>query len=165
MGLDITSIDVHALLAGILSLTRERVGTLPLEVGFDCPTDIGTIEGDERRLRQVLFNLISNALKFTPKTGIISISAKRGDGEIGITIADTGIGIPREDQKRIFEKFERGRSRGEQSGPGLGLPLVKSFVELHGGRIELESEAGQGTAVTCWLPIIHPADSDEDSGE
>ncbi len=161
MGLDITSIDVHALLAGILSLTRERVGALPLEVGFDCPTDIGTIEGDERRLRQVLFNLISNALKFTPKTGLISISAKRREGEIGITIADTGIGIPREDQKRIFEKFERGRSRGEQSGPGLGLPLVKSFVELHGGRIELVSEAGQGTAVTCWLPITHPPDPED----
>lgn len=161
MALDITTIDVHALLAGILSLTRERVGAVSMEVGFDCPTDIGTIEGDERRLRQVLFNLISNALKFTPKTGLISISARRGDGEVAITIADTGVGIPREDQKRIFEKFERGRGRGEQSGPGLGLPLVKSFIELHGGRIELVSEAGQGTAVTCWLPVTHPVEAEE----
>ena len=119
------------------------------------------IDGDERRIRQVLFNLISNALKFTPRTGVISISAKRVDGEIGITIADNGIGIPLEDQKRVFEKFERGRSRGEQSGPGLGLPLVKSFVELHGGHIELVSEAGQGTAITCWLPIEHPADTQD----
>ena len=161
MALDIAPIDVHAMLAGILSLTRERIGALPIEVDFDCPTDIGMIEGDERRVRQVLFNLISNALKFTPKTGLISISAKRVDDEIGITIADNGIGIPREDQKRVFEKFERSRSRGEQSGPGLGLPLVKSFVELHGGHIDLVSDPGQGTAITCWLPINHPADVEE----
>jgi signal transduction histidine kinase len=160
MALDITTIDVHGLLAGILSLTRERTGALQLEIGFDCATDIGTIEGDERRLRQVLFNLISNALKFTPKNGLLSLAARRVGAEIGITVSDSGIGIPYEDQQRIFEKFERGRTRSEQTGPGLGLPLVKSFVELHGGRVELVSEPGEGTAVTCWLPITRPRAAD-----
>jgi signal transduction histidine kinase len=71
---------------------------------------------------------------------------------VALVVADTGVGVPHEDQARIFEKFERGNPHARQSGPGLGLSLVKSFIELHGGRIELESRPGRGTTVTCYLP-------------
>ncbi len=105
---------------------------------------------DERRLKQALFNLVSNALKFTLPGGTITLSAYREGGRVALVVADTGVGVPEQDQTRIFERFERGNPRG-QSGPGLGLSLVKSFIELHGGTVELDSRPGVGTTVTCWL--------------
>jgi signal transduction histidine kinase len=107
---------------------------------------------DEKRLRQALFNLMSNAIKFTPANGSVSLTARRVKSEVGISVTDTGIGIEAEQLKRVFEKFERGQSGTRSTGAGLGLSLVKSFIELHGGRVEIESVPQQGTTVTCWLP-------------
>lgn len=151
MTLETEPVDIHTLLASVLALTRERARKQNLNLEFDCPPEIGSIIADERRLKQALFNLMSNAIKFTPSGGTIAIRARRLDGEVALSVTDTGIGIPREQQQRVFEKFERGNPQARQSGAGLGLSLVKSFIELHGGRVEMESTPGQGTRVTCYL--------------
>jgi signal transduction histidine kinase len=135
----------------VLSLTRERARKQGLKLEFDCPTDLGALVADERRLKQALFNLISNALKFTPPGGTVTLAARRAGSRVALIVADTGVGVAREDQARIFEKFERGSPNARQSGPGLGLSLVKSFVELHGGTVEMDSRPGSGTTVTCYL--------------
>jgi len=154
MTLETQEVDIHAMMSSVLALSRERARNQNLALNFDCPADIGTIRGDERRLKQALFNLISNAIKFTPGGGNITLSARRHDGEVALAVVDTGVGVPQEDQARIFEKFERGNPQARQSGPGLGLSLVKSFIELHGGRVELDSSPGSGTAVTCYLAAV-----------
>ena len=151
MTLETQEVDIHTLMSSVLSLSRERARKQNLKLEFDCPTDIGTLVADERRLKQALFNLISNALKFTPSGGTVTLAARRTADRIALIVADTGVGVPREDQARIFEKFERGSPNARQSGPGLGLSLVKSFIELHGGAVEMDSRPGSGTTVTCYL--------------
>lgn len=152
--LDRTPVDVHAMLAGVLTLTRERAKHLQLNLAFDCPHDIGVVTLDEARIRQALFNLLSNAIKFTPPGGTITLGARRIGVEVALSVSDTGIGIAAELQAKVFESFERGQTDGRQVGAGLGLTLVQKFVEMHGGRVELDSAAGGGTCVTCWLPAI-----------
>jgi len=133
----------------VLNLQQAQARNLGLRLEFDCPPTIGTVPGDERRLKQVMFSLVSNALKFTPTGGSVTVAARREGERVALLVSDTGIGVAAEDQARIFEKFERGNTR--QSGAGLGLALVKSFIELHGGSVELRSSPGEGTTVTCWL--------------
>src|SRR6202035_708258 len=101
-------IDVSAMLNSVLSLTRERARSRDLEIDLRCPPEIGIVEGDERRLKQALFNLISNAVKFTPPGGAIRLEATRREDALFLTVTDTGVGIPLADQARVFEKFERG---------------------------------------------------------
>ncbi len=147
--------DLHDLLSSVLTLTRERVRKKGLALEFDCPINIGSIMADSRRLKQALFNIMSNSVKFTPEGGSITVSARRTDDKVMLTFTDTGIGISNADQSRIFNNFERGTSqdaRQSGAGVGLGLSLVRNFIELHGGHVELESEEGVGTKVTCILP-------------
>jgi PAS domain S-box-containing protein len=154
------SVDVHALLVNTQNLVRERARERRLAVVIDCPPEIGAIQADERRLTQALFNLISNAVKFTPEGGTLTLRADRGEEEMQLSVADTGVGIHPQDRERVFGKFERGRLAAaltnREQGAGLGLSLVKSLVELHGGWIDLESEVNEGTTVTCHLPIVAP---------
>jgi signal transduction histidine kinase len=152
MMLETEHIDIHSLMASVLALTRERARKQNLNLEFDCAPDLGTLTADERRLKQALFNLISNAIKFTPPGGTIRLEAHRNGEEVALVVADNGSGIPSDQQARVFEKFERG-AHARQSGAGLGLSLVKSFVELQGGRVEMKSESGSGTTVTLYLPI------------
>src|SRR6266849_903198 len=163
MALETENIDIHTLMASVLALTRERARKQNINLEFDCPHDLGTLTADERRLKQALFNVISNAIKFTPAGGTIRLSASRDDGEVTLVVADTGVGIPSEDQARVFEKFERGNPQARQSGAGLGLSLVKSFIELHGGRVEIVSEANKGTTITLFLPADPTANQSEPS--
>jgi signal transduction histidine kinase len=168
MTLETTDLDIHTLMSSVLSLTRERARKQNLKLDFDCPTDIGSLVGDERRLKQALFNLISNAIKFTPAGGTVRLAARRAGDRVSLIVADTGIGVPREDQARVFEKFERGNPSARQSGPGLGLSLVKSFIELHGGTVEMDSRPGVGTTVTCYLnaaPVPIEAAARRSAGE
>jgi signal transduction histidine kinase len=151
MQIEMLDVDIHALMSSVLTFTRERARNQGLKLEFDCDTTIGTILADERRLKQALFNLVSNALKFTPSGGTVTLAAYRAPGRVALVVADTGVGVRAEDKARIFEKFERGDPQARQSGPGLGLSLVKSFIELHGGTVELDSHPGSGTTVTCWL--------------
>lgn len=148
-------VAIHEMLDEVFTLTRERARNLEIDLKFSCPPDIGTIEADRRRLKQALFNLISNALKFTPAGGTVTVEAKRTAQALELIVTDTGIGIPEADQARMFEKFERG---AHQSSAGLGLSLVRSLIELHGGSVALESEPGRGTRVACRLPIDRSGD-------
>jgi len=153
MALKLETVDIHAMLVNVLTLTRERARDRNLQLKFVCPPNIGTLYADQRRLRQAMFNLISNSIKFTPEGGTITVAARREDGEVLLSVADTGIGVPREDQERVFEKFVRGESQQVRpTGAGLGLSLVKSFIELHGGRVVMKSAPNVGTEVTCHLP-------------
>jgi signal transduction histidine kinase len=127
-----------------------------LRLSVEYAAEMPVLEGDGRRLKQALCNLVSNAIKFTPAGGSIKLAA-RLDGELTVlTVTDTGVGIPAEDQARVFEAFARARPFGvgrmRRSGPGLGLSLVKHIFELHGGRVWLESSPGRGTTVVCTLP-------------
>ena len=124
--------------------------------GSTCRREIGSVRGDPRRLKQALFNLLSNAFKFTPAGGEVTLAARRVEGGVALSVSDTGPGVPSEDFARIFDKFERGNAPAHKSGVGLGLALVKSIVELHGGRVELNSVAGIGTAVMCFVPDAPP---------
>ena len=150
MALETSRINVHEMLQDVLYLTRERATNQDLDIELHCPSDIGVITADERQLKQALFNLISNAIKFTPPGGAIRIAAERQDNEMSLSVADTGIGIAVCDQARMFEKFERGAGH---LGAGLGLALVKSVIELHRGTVTIESGTGEGTRIICRLPI------------
>jgi signal transduction histidine kinase len=158
MTLETGRVDIHDMLEGMLTLTRERARNQNLDLTLICQGDIGVIDADERRLKQALFNLISNAIKFTPPGGSIRLAAARettaqGD-DLVLSVSDTGVGIPMADQARIFEKFERGDPTLRQTGAGLGLSLVKSLIELHGGTVTIESSAEKGTIVRCHLPTV-----------
>jgi signal transduction histidine kinase len=166
MQLELTTVDLGALLSGLQMLVGERARNRELTLEMDCQPDIGTVVADERRLKQAIYNLISNAIKFTPQGGRITVSARRENGEIVITVADTGIGIAPEHQARVFEKFAQVGAQGRQGGAGLGLALVKSLIELHGGSVALESEPDSGTRVICRIPAraeppTFPADGSE----
>jgi signal transduction histidine kinase len=150
--LELDTVELHTVLAGVLALIRERARRKGLELDFDCPPDIGWIVADEKRLKQVVFNLLSNAVRFTPPRGTVGLAAERRGDDIAIIVSDNGIGIPQGDQDRMFDTFER---RGDGAGAGLGLSLVKRFVEMHGGRVDIESAPGKGTAITCILPAGH----------
>ncbi len=152
MALEPNLFDPYPVIGGILALTRERARRQNLTVEMDCPPDIGGIVADERRIKQVLFNLISNAIKFTPPGGRILVTARRAGDDVTLVVSDNGIGIPEPQQTVVFEKFRKSGSGTRQPGIGVGLALVRSFVELHGGTVALHSATGQGTTVTCTLP-------------
>ncbi len=138
------------------AFVRERAGRHGIELSVDVPADLGTLVADERKVRQVLLNLLSNAVKFTPDGGWIGVTARRADGEIQVSVRDTGIGIAPADQATVFEEFRQVGKASDRSreGTGLGLTLAKRFVELHGGRIWFESELGKGTTFTFALPVV-----------
>ena len=153
MALELDTVDVHGMLASVFALVRERARAKTIELEFDCPASVGWIVGDEKRLKQVVFNLLGNAVNFTGAGGRVRLGAVSEGGEVLITIADTGVGMAPADRDRLFRPFERGPAAGDrQDGAGLGLPLVVRFIELHGGTVEVETAPGKGTTITCRLP-------------
>ncbi|SOD99038.1 sensor histidine kinase [Caenispirillum bisanense] len=149
LALELDAFDVGAALASVLALTRESLRRKSVTMHFDCPPDTGWMVADEKRVKQVLYHLLSNAVRFTPQGGSVTLAAQRDGADVVFTVADTGAGIPPADQDFMFDTFARGPG---SPGHGLGLALVKSFVELHGGSVELVSVPGEGTTVTCRLP-------------
>jgi signal transduction histidine kinase len=137
-----------------VTLVKECAGRHGIALRLDIDPALGEVAGDERKIKQVLLNLLSNAVKFTPDGGRISLKAGRRDGAVEISVADTGIGIAPDDQAAIFEEFRQvGSDERRREGTGLGLTLAKKFVELHGGRIWVESELGRGSTFTFTLPV------------
>jgi signal transduction histidine kinase len=137
-----------------ISMVREQATAEGVQVTLHRNGGFDVVSGDERRIRQVIFNLLSNAVKFTPEGGEVDVSAARIDGEMRVSVADSGPGVAEEDIDRIFEEFqqtEAGARQGE--GTGLGLALSKRFVEMHGGRIWCESEVGKGSTFEFTLPL------------
>lgn len=154
MTLDLEVVEIPAMLQGIANLIRERTRQKHLSLAVECPPDIGSLELDERRAKHALLNLLGNAIEFTPDHGTIVLSARRDTGEMALSVTDNGVGIPDDQQSRIFDMFVRGKSPiGHRRGAGLGLSLVKNFIDLHGGRVEIESAPGAGTTVTCFFPL------------
>ncbi|MGH2830534.1 MAG: sensor histidine kinase, partial [Actinomycetota bacterium] len=126
------------------------------------PKDLPPVLADPRRLREILLNLVDNAVKYTPEGGTVEISAHALDGAVAIAVADTGIGIPPGTGDRVFEPFFRAegvRTQQGQASSGLGLAVVKRLVEAHGGRIDYESAPGAGTTFTFTVPTVDGAAS------
>ena len=142
-----------------LAFIRDRAAAHAIQIAADIPADLPTVTADERKIRQVVLNLLSNAVKFTPDGGWIGITSRTTDGQLEVSVKDTGIGIPPEDQAAVFEEFRQVGQRSDRSreGTGLGLTLAKRFVELHGGRIWVESEVGKGSTFSFAIPLERPA--------
>ena len=137
-----------------VSMVREQATTEGVQVTLHRNGTLEVVSGDERRIRQVIFNLLSNAVKFTPEGGEVDVSATQVDGEMRVSVADSGPGIGAEDLDRIFEEFQQTEAGARQrEGTGLGLALSKRFVEMHGGRIWCESELGKGSTFEFTLPM------------
>ena len=142
----------EALERGIV-MVRERATRDGVQVVVTDVPEVDTVVGDERRVRQVIFNLLSNAVKFTPVGGEVDVSAIQVNGEVRVAVSDTGPGIAPEDHDRIFEEFQQTEAGAAQrEGTGLGLALSKRLVELHGGRIWVDSELGHGSTFVFTLP-------------
>ena len=154
MELDVESFDVPAALDNAMTLVRERAQRHGIALSLQVAPDIGTLRADERKFKQILLNLLTNAVKFTPDGGKVDVHAGLVDGVLQVAVADTGIGIAPEDQAAVFEEFRQvGRHyTNKQEGTGLGLALTKRFVELHGGSLTLQSEPGKGSTFTFTLP-------------
>ncbi|MBA2447097.1 MAG: GAF domain-containing protein [Chloroflexi bacterium] len=136
-----------------LTMLKERASRHGITLGLELEPDLDLIEADERKVKQVVFNLLSNAVKFTPDGGHVAVMARRTDDELQIAVSDTGVGIAPEDQARIFEEFRQvGQGSAKAEGTGLGLALTRRLVELHGGRLWVESEPGVGSTFTLTLP-------------
>jgi signal transduction histidine kinase len=149
MDLDISEVDLKALIDEAVSIGVTNAADTEVEVVADIAADLGRIEADEKRIRQVLFNLVSNALRFTDPGGKVTISAERMGDTAKLTVKDNGRGIPAEDQATRFDSF----TSSDRRGAGLGLSLVKHFVQLHGGNVGIKSRQGGGTEVVCWIPV------------
>jgi len=161
MVLEPTPFSVGSALDYCLAMVRERATLHAITVTVDVADGIDTIEADELRFKQVVLNLVTNAVKFTPDGGGVSVRASREGTDLIVTVADTGIGVPVEDQERIFESFQQGR-RGapKEEGTGLGLTLSRRIVWLWGGRIWLQSAPGNGSTFGFSIPGVLQADSE-----
>jgi signal transduction histidine kinase len=154
MELDVEAFDAPSALANALTLVRERAQRHGIALGLEVDPQLGEFRADERKFKQILLNLLTNAVKFTPDGGRVDVRAHLAGDALEVAVSDTGIGIAKEDQQTVFEEFRQvGRHyTNKQEGTGLGLALTKRFVELHGGTLRLDSELGRGSTFTFTLP-------------
>ena len=153
MDLEYSSFELGSLLEIAVSMLRERAALHAIDVVIEVGEDVTDLYSDELRVKQVLLNLITNAIKFTGDGGSVVVRAVRDGAEVLITVTDTGIGVPDADRERIFESFQQGgRGSSREEGTGLGLTLSRRLVELLGGRMWLESEVGRGSTFGFALP-------------
>jgi len=155
MELDVEAFDVPSALANAMTLVRERAQRHGLALNLEVDPAVGEIRADERKFKQIMLNLLTNAVKFTPDGGKVDVRAcLTDDGVLEVAVTDTGIGIAVDDQAAVFEEFRQvGRHyTNKQEGTGLGLSLTQRFVELHGGTMSLQSEPGQGSTFSFTLP-------------
>jgi CheY-like chemotaxis protein len=137
-----------------LSMVRERALKQRISLSLEADPQVGVLDADRLRFRQVVLNMLSNAVKFTPEGGRVGVRASIRGQDLVVEVTDTGPGVPAEDRQRIFDAFQQGARHPEQTeGTGLGLTLSKRILELHGGRIWVESEAGQGSTFGIALPV------------
>ncbi len=155
MELELAAFDLPLAIDNARTFVRERATRHGIQLDVTIDERLGDFVGDERKIKQILLNLLSNAVKFTPEGGRIGINARRVDHSVEISVTDTGIGIAPADQPKIFEEFRQVGSdyAHKVEGTGLGLTLAKKFVELHGGKIWVDSEVGRGSTFIFTLPI------------
>jgi len=149
------SVDLRAALLGVLPVLKPRAAEKHIKVSTFLPTDLPEVHADPGKLNQVLLNLLTNAVKYTPDNGSVSVEARRSDGMVEVWVTDTGIGIAREDQERIFQRFTQidSSTTRAQGGTGLGLAIARELVELHGGHIRVQSQIGVGSSFVFTVPI------------
>jgi signal transduction histidine kinase len=152
LSLELGEVNLKQAILESIELSASKASDTEVIVRVECPDNVGLIKADEKRIRQILFNLISNAHRFTALGDQITVGAERLNGVVRLWVSDTGRGIPYDDQVKAFESFQG----GDRRGAGLGLALVRSFVQLHGGWVAMQSEPGRGTTVTCHLPVEAP---------
>ena len=157
LDLKLVPVDIKRAIEAAELGVRERLARSKIHLDVHVAKDAATLVADENRLVQVLYNLLSNAIGFSPEDGTITLACRSEKSGIAISVQDTGPGIPEAEQAAVFEPFESRSQGSRHRGAGLGLSLVKSIVELHKGRIELRSTPGAGTTVTVILPRHHPA--------
>lgn len=162
MELKFADVDITETLQAAASLVRDRLEDRGLTLQIDMPRRPLLIRADEARLTQVLFNLLSNAIGFSPLDGRVEMGCAREGEYARIWVTDMGKGIDPEFRDKIFERFQSRPAGAGHRGPGLGLSLVKSFVELHGGSVDIESKPNHGTTVLCRIPLAGPAEATED---
>jgi two-component system, NtrC family, sensor kinase len=156
MELELTDFHLPTALDSALTLVRERAGRRGIALHMNVDSRLGQIKADERKVRQVVLNLLSNAIKFTPEGGRIEVQAAPKDGVVEVSVSDTGVGIAPEDQEMVFEEFRQvGTAAKKVEGTGLGLTLCRKFVELHGGRIWVKSQVGEGSTFEFMIPVRH----------
>jgi signal transduction histidine kinase len=158
MELELSPVNIKALLEDSLMMFKEKAHEHGIGLDLKIPEEMSELEiqADERKLKQIIFNLFSNATKFTPDGGAITLQADQKDEELIVSVEDTGIGIASEDKEKIFDDFYqvKGGYTDKTPGTGLGLPLTKKLVEMHGGRIWIESEGeGKGSTFSFVIPV------------
>lgn len=151
--LDLGPVDIYATITESVQMAASKARDTEVPIRVKCDPKIGEINADQKRITQVIVNLLSNALRHTERGDSIVVSAERLDGVVRLAVSDTGKGMAFDAQARAFDTFES----GDRRGAGLGLALVRSFVEMHGGWVALQSEPGRGVTVTCHLPALAPA--------
>jgi signal transduction histidine kinase len=157
MTLNLTQVDIHASMEAAAEGVQDRLVKDNINLEINAAPGIGGFTADERRLRQILFNLLSNAVGFSPAGSTVTLSAERKAGVVEFTVVDHGPGIPPEQRDKVFDLFETDSMGSHHRGTGLGLSLVRSFVQLHGGSVTIDSTPGQGTIVTCTFPAEQAA--------
>jgi len=155
MELELSEFSLPMALKNAMTLVRERAQTHGIEMKLQMDPKLGDIRADERKFKQIVLNLLSNAVKFTPDGGRVEVDARSNGGSLKVSVKDTGVGIAMKDQAALFEEFRQvGRgSTGKREGTGLGLALTRRFVELHGGKIGVDSAPGKGSTFTFTLPF------------
>jgi signal transduction histidine kinase len=153
MTLNLSEVDIRASMEAAAEGVQDRLAKDHLTLDIRVAPAIGSFTADERRLRQILFNLLANAVGFSPPGETVTLSAARTSDAVVFTVTDRGPGIPPEQKDKVFDWFETDPRGSQHRGPGLGLSLVRSFVELHGGTVTIDSTPGQGTTVTCVFPV------------
>ncbi len=152
MQLNLGAVDIRATMAAAAEGVQDRLAGPGLMLDISAPQNIGAFTADERRVRQILFNLLANAVSFSPGGATITLRAERRADAVIFAVTDRGPGIPSEVLEKVFDWFESHSLGSQHRGPGLGLSLVRSFVELHGGTVSITSVVGEGTTVTCTFP-------------
>lgn len=153
-------VNIGMLVRDCVSVMKPQADQKNIGLEVEAPDNLPAVQGDHNRLKQVLMNLMSNAIKYNRPDGKVHIRIELSDSHIHLTVADTGKGIPTKDLPHIFDKFYRvADSEGWATGTGLGLSIVREIVEAHGGQIDVESEVGVGTRFKLTLPLTHHAES------
>ncbi len=157
--LDIDSFILTDVVGQVVDQLQDRIRDKKIDLVVKCPEDFKPVQGDARRIQHTLYNLLSNAVKFTPAAGTVTVSVTRDSQNYTVIIQDTGVGIKPDEVDRIFEKFFTGSNVSKEQGAGLGLSLVRNFVDLHGGRIDVQSSLNIGTGITLVLPVSVDAEN------
>ncbi len=153
MTLNLGEVDIRKTMNAAAEGVRDRLVKDDIKLVIEAVPDVGNFVADERRVRQILFNLLANAVGFSPARGTVRMTCDRRDDAVVFSVSDSGPGIPPEMKDRVFDWFESHSHGSHHRGAGLGLSIVRSFVELHGGRVTLDSTVGEGTTVVCMFPI------------